>query len=243
MFSVEKAIFPGIALGCLFLVLVTSLIASPQVALAASQAAPTPTTARPWVVEGVHQDSPLAAAQPTPTEPPTLNIQADPPAEALPTATAEQSSAPQQPAGSSEPADQCAINPGYPDSVQQWCTLISRYSGQNGLDPNLIAAVILQESGGNPNAYSNNGAVGLMQVMPRDGLAAGFMCINGPCFSARPSINELYDPEFNIAYGTQMLAGLIKKYGDVREALHAYGPNNMGYRYADIILSIMQRYR
>ncbi len=40
-----------------------------------------------------------------------------------------------------------------------------------------------------------------------------------------------------------MLAGLIQKHGDVREALRAYGPMNMGYRYADIILNIMNRYR
>ncbi|HEX9017638.1 MAG TPA: transglycosylase SLT domain-containing protein, partial [Anaerolineaceae bacterium] len=63
------------------------------------------------------------------------------------------------------------------------------------------------------------------------------------CFSARPSTNQLYDPEFNIAYGSQMLAGLLKKYGDIREALHAYGPINMGYQYADIILSIMNRFQ
>jgi len=44
----------------------------------------------------------------------------------------------------------------------------------------LIAAVILQESGGDPSAYSSSGAVGLMQVMPRDGIAAEFMCVNGP---------------------------------------------------------------
>ncbi len=102
---------------------------------------------------------------------------------------------------------------------------------------------MLQESGGNADAYSKSGAVGLMQVMPKDGLAASFQCSGGPCFSARPSMQELYDPEFNISYSTHMMAGLIQKFGDVREALRAYGPMDMGYGYADIVLNIYQRYQ
>jgi soluble lytic murein transglycosylase-like protein len=65
------------------------------------------------------------------------------------------------------------------------------------------------------------------------------MCVSGPCFSSRPSSDELFNPEYNIAYGTRMLAGLIDKYGDVREALRAYGPHDVGYQYADIIMTIM----
>ncbi|WP_299024816.1 transglycosylase SLT domain-containing protein [uncultured Thermanaerothrix sp.] len=137
----------------------------------------------------------------------------------------------------------CSISLRFPDKVRRWCSLIERYAAENGLDPNLIAAVILQESGGNPEAYSKSGAVGLMQVMPRDGLAASFMCKNGPCFASRPSMEELFDPEFNIAYGTRMLAGLIQRTGDVREALRAYGPINVGYYYADIVLRIYETYR
>jgi len=107
----------------------------------------------------------------------------------------------------------------------------------------LIAAVMLQESGGNPDAYSRSGAVGLMQVMPHDGKAAEFMCINGPCFANRPSMQELFDPQFNIQYGVRMLAGLIQRKGDVREALRAYGPMDAGYTYADKVLTIYQNYR
>jgi soluble lytic murein transglycosylase-like protein len=136
----------------------------------------------------------------------------------------------------------CLVSPNYPQSILQWCDLITRYAGQFGLPPDLIAALILQESGGQPQAYSHSGAVGLMQVMPRDGLAASFMCVNGPCFSNRPPIAELQDPEFNVKYGTRMLAGLLNKYGDMREALKAYGPKDMGYYYADKVLGIYQRY-
>jgi hypothetical protein len=106
----------------------------------------------------------------------------------------------------------CLVSPKYPQSILQWCGLISQYASKNGLHPDLVAGLIWQESGGNPVAYSKSGAVGLMQVMPKDGLAAAFKCPNGPCFKDRPTINQLQDPEFNIAYGSQMLGGLVSRH-------------------------------
>lgn len=140
-------------------------------------------------------------------------------------------------------ASSCVVSGAYPQKILQWCDLITQYSDKHGLPPDLIAGLILQESGGNPVAYSKSGAVGLMQVMPRDGLASSFMCVNGPCFSNRPSIAELEDPEFNVAYGTKMLAGLIARHGNYRDALMAYGPKDVGYYYADIVLGHFERYR
>jgi soluble lytic murein transglycosylase-like protein len=140
-------------------------------------------------------------------------------------------------------ANGCLLPKSYPESIQRWCSWIQDYASQHNLDPALIAAVMLQESGGNPQAYSNSGAVGLMQVMPRDGIAASFMCPNGPCFASRPSMDELFDPEFNISYGINMLAGLINKYGSERDALKAYGPMNVGYYYADIVMGIYSSYQ
>jgi hypothetical protein len=35
-----------------------------------------------------------------------------------------------------------------------------------------------------------------------------------------------------------MLAGLIQRFGNVRDALKAYGPKDVGYYYADIVLNI-----
>ncbi len=142
-----------------------------------------------------------------------------------------------------EELNDCAIPASYPDKILQWCQPIMQYSTYYGLDPKLIAAVMLQESGGNPDAYSKSGAVGLMQVMPKDGLAADFMCANGPCFSARPGMEELFDANFNIDFGVMMLSGLISKFGDVREALRAYGPMDSGYYYADLVLTIYENYQ
>ncbi len=136
----------------------------------------------------------------------------------------------------------CTISQDYPQSVRQWCTEIEQYARENGLDPNLVSAVMLQESAGEPDAYSRSGAVGLLQVMPRDGLASSFMCPGGPCFSNRPSMQELFDPQFNISYGARLLASLIDHYGDLREALKAYGPKDVGYYYADLVIGIFNTY-
>jgi soluble lytic murein transglycosylase-like protein len=142
----------------------------------------------------------------------------------------------------SAPEIECSLSTQVPNTIRQWCDLIDRYSNQNGLPPSLIAALITQESAGNPNAYSHSGAVGLMQIMPRDGIATKFMCKNGPCFHDRPSMAELYDPEYNIQWGTQFLASLLARHGNIRDALKAYGPMDRGYQYADIVLSIHNRY-
>ncbi len=140
-------------------------------------------------------------------------------------------------------SEECPISSRYPEKIQQWCSYIQQAASEYQIDPNLIAAVMLQESGGNPDALSRSGAVGLMQVMPRDGKAAEFMCVNGPCFANRPSMQELFDPQFNIQYGVRMLAGLIQRKGDVREALKSYGPMDVGFAYADKVLTIYQNYR
>lgn len=143
---------------------------------------------------------------------------------------------------SNDPTIGCPLSSGYPNQILQWCDKIKKNANLHGLDPNLIAALILQESGGQAEAYSKSGAVGLMQVMPRDGIAAEFMCPNGPCFANRPTMEQLYDPEFNIEYGTQFLASLVSRHGSYREALKYYGPANVDYYYADIVIAIYEKY-
>lgn len=174
-------------------------------------------------------------------EPASAEIPADQVSESVsPDMTAVQVS---EPVSSEMPAIQgCELNDRYPESILQWCDLIVENANAHDLPPNLLAALIWLESGGNPSAYSASGAVGLMQVMPRDGLAASFMCANGPCFASRPTIDELQDPEYNIEYGTRMLAGLFARYQDMREALKSYGPHDTGYSYADKVLGIYERY-
>lgn len=141
-----------------------------------------------------------------------------------------------------QPQPVCGLSSKFPNSILKWCDEITRMAEKYHVPPDLIASIIWIESGGNPSAYSHSGAVGLMQVMPRDGLAGQFQCANGPCFANRPTMEQLQDPLFNIQYGTRMLAGLIKRHGSLRDALRAYGPMDAGYSYADKVLAIYRKY-
>lgn len=78
-----------------------------------------------------------------------------------------------------------------------------------GRDPNLVLAIIAEESDFNPKAISNVGALGLMQVMPH---WSRVLAING----------DLTDPETNIRTGLQILGFYLEMYQDLEIALTAY---------------------
>ncbi len=239
----RKAIFPGFVLGCLILVLLGSIAAKrmPPLQTTVSQATTHMTPTRPTITatDQAPVNTPSSNKETSQTPHQAVTQEAVPhtptPTHWLTnTAAADDTTPPHDP--------NCDLNPGLPPEILQWCNLIQNFAKEYELPPGLIAVVIMQESYGDPQAYSKSGAVGLMQVMPRDGLAAAFQCNGQPCFSDRPSIAELEDPAFNINYGTRMLANLFKKHGTYREALFRYGPINMGYEYADLILSLWDKY-
>lgn len=214
---------PGILAAVLFVIMATAVIANPGMAEAIASSEPG-----------------YPAAEIEQTESPGLSAG---PATLLPSTKSAASNTSSVVQENNRSGQECSLPSRYPEAVRRWCSLIEIHAKKARLDPRLVAAVMLQESGGNPKAYSSSGAVGLMQVMPRDGLAAEFMCNGRPCFSSRPSMAELYDPEFNISYGVRMLAGLSGKYGNTRDALKAYGPMDRGYVYADKVLRILETYR
>ena len=76
-------------------------------------------------------------------------------------------------------------------------------------DPDLVLAIIAEESRFNPNAVSPAGAVGLMQVMPQWEKVLG---ISG----------SLKDPEVSIKYGLEVLGFYMEMYKDIEMALTAY---------------------
>lgn len=91
------------------------------------------------------------------------------------------------------------------------------YASQDHLDAALLAAVIESESKFDPNARSNAGAIGLMQLTPAT--AKGIAQYTG---GSRFRISDLTNPDINIRYGAWYLGHLLEKYGNERLALAAY---------------------
>src|SRR5512145_1297915 len=85
-------------------------------------------------------------------------------------------------------------------NITQWADLITKYSTDNGLDPNFVAALIEEESKGNPRLISRAGAVGLMQIMPYE-----------KGFTWRPSTPTLLQPEANLRWGANTLSEVIRQ--------------------------------
>ncbi len=97
-------------------------------------------------------------------------------------------------------AETTAMCPYWQSDITRWSDLITKYSADNGLDPNLVASLIEEESKGNPRLISRAGAVGLMQIMPYE---VGF--------TWRPRTWTLLKPEANLEWGTNTLNEVIRQ--------------------------------
>jgi soluble lytic murein transglycosylase-like protein len=136
------------------------------------------------------------------------------------TGTAQPQSGPQQPMiiPASSAVHSEMVSTGNPKYDQ----LIAEAAARNFVDPNLIVAVMRQESGFNARARSYKGATGLMQLMPAT--------------ASRFGVTNIYDPQQNIEAGARYLRFLLDTFnGDVSLALAGYnaGENavvNSGFR-------------
>ena len=105
-----------------------------------------------------------------------------------------------------------SLSPYWNQTIARWDDLIAYYAGQRGLDPDLVAAIIYEESHGLPNRISVVGAVGLMQIMPKE-----------TGFTWRPTAAVLLDPSVNLYWGTRTFAQVLQQAeGGLSRALAAY---------------------
>lgn len=102
-----------------------------------------------------------------------------------------------------------------PDSLMKYDEIIQKYSRDTDLPVNYIKAIIMKESGGDPNAVSPKGAEGLMQIMPGTQKDLG--------------VTDPFDPEQSIRGGTEYLKPLYEEHGPIG-AWGAYNMGPAGYR-------------
>lgn len=127
------------------------------------------------------------------------------------------------------------------DTLHRYENPLGQAARDSGLDPALILAVVMEESGGDAAALSPKGAVGLMQLMPGTAREVG--------------VADITDPGENLAGGARYLARMLERFdGRLDLALAAYnaGPGAVmaaGERIPDFketvryVGKVMDRYR
>jgi soluble lytic murein transglycosylase-like protein len=112
-------------------------------------------------------------------------------------------------AAASKPAPVPKSSPGQLSQAGRYHDIIDAAARQNEVDPQLVSAMINQESGFRADAVSKAGAMGLMQLMPDTAKSLG--------------VTNPFDPAQNVQGGTALLRNLLDRYhGQLDLALAAY---------------------
>jgi soluble lytic murein transglycosylase-like protein len=87
--------------------------------------------------------------------------------------------------------------------------IIRKAANRYEVDPDLVKAIVMAESGYDPQAVSSQGATGLMQLMPRTAEALG--------------VEDAFNPEHNVNAGVRYFKQLLEEFNyDIKLALAAY---------------------
>ncbi|MDO4534236.1 MAG: lytic transglycosylase domain-containing protein [Clostridium perfringens] len=100
---------------------------------------------------------------------------------------------------------------------RQYLSYVEQYSAEYDLSPNLVYAVIKTESNFNPDAQSDAGAIGLMQITNSTG-----EWIAGKIGVDNYSSSMLKDPETSIEFGCWYLEDLYQQFGNWDLVIAAY---------------------
>jgi soluble lytic murein transglycosylase len=97
----------------------------------------------------------------------------------------------------------------YEDNHRKYDTIVSDVAKKYQLDPRLLKAIVKVESDFNPVAISEDGAMGLMQLMPDK--------------ARELRVRNAFNPLENVEAGARHFSELLRKYnGDIAMALAAY---------------------
>jgi len=103
--------------------------------------------------------------------------------------------------------------------------LVGKYAREYGVEPELIYAIMRQESVFNPAIVSPAGAIGLMQIMPYTGQEIADALGDKPF-----SPDSLYTPDINVRFGSYYISRLLNEFnGNLVCAIAGYngGPHNV----------------
>lgn len=100
----------------------------------------------------------------------------------------------------------------------QYPEYVEKYASEYGLDKYVIYAFIKTESGFDPEAVSDTGARGLMQLMEPTFDWVKFRLGDGE----EIVFDDMFDPETNIRYGAYIADYLIDRFGSIDTAAAAY---------------------
>jgi len=101
--------------------------------------------------------------------------------------------------------------------VKSLTAVLREAAKAEGVDVELLKAVIAVESGFNGRAVSPRGAIGLMQITPE---TANRYATKAE--AQRPAAERLLDPRINVLTGARMLADLLRRFGSIDVALAAW---------------------
>ncbi len=132
--------------------------------------------------------------------------------------------------------------------IEHWRGDLERVAAERHVDADLLAIVVLVESGGNPRAKSPSGALGLMQILPLTGRhIATERKLSGH------ADKRLSDPGYNLDFGAWYLGVQLAAFAtphdgartvDLAAAAYNAGPNRLKrhLRGDDSLTSETERY-
>lgn len=131
------------------------------------------------------------------------------------------------------------------EHLRRW---LVRYADENDLPADLIMAQAWKESSWRATAVSEDGATGVMQLMP---VTVGY--VSHKLLKLKHNLDPL-DPAANIRMGTRLMRHLVDRFeGDYRRALMAYnqgvtsllanGPYGEARAYADTVFALRPQFQ